>query len=1151
MLASRQALLGNLNYVHLQHVSLGVHLSMHPEVTDTTMNQGTGVKDGCHHKWRDTTEVDPNSNDPSISCQCCDQHQKQESLQYSSLEDLEAIICDECLSPDDLPLSPLSLSSPSTDSSSSSDFTLDDSPASMYYKEYSQDGLDTPDLQPDIIPPDVATDGPFCPSTHKVDTTPDSNLSETNYQKITNNNNVEVDDTPYIDWDSDSILDSNSNTLIEKSGSSSLDSDTITEPELQTNNMGQDQWSEEQDLLPGLPFLENTSTPTSKKTITSFHELALRRRKSGVQLPSQPKRDRSDWLIVFSPDTEQPPINELTVSAFDHEILESQTHPLSAAKGVTTFRELRYRNTLNKMSVQQIKVHEERTSMTSAEATTELSPIGQVLCGDGEHKDSQQLLTTNTELHDNTIGEHINQTPWSQCSKSSAWKNSIDTNIPSWTDHTKSGLGDTLPRIQNIGARYGEIPDKEALPTAAMTWIRGLADGGDQRGQDVCNLWPPYPYSLKSRHSFGPDYPHTCGPAQLPWYSGLPPRLSPVGASSPPRRALLPLIDTPDAAVLLSPMFPRKRTFIRVTRGQEAWCQVKTDHHNTAAECELLMAEEAEDSVQWQKKSLLIAVGSSVEKIISHFNTSRNQVQKAQLGDSRLSPVLGYLILNHLCPSLYSLLGDGLKPYQKDVIIGRRRSSPWSLVEVSTKTGPETVQLLFNKVSHLPQLRDPQRKFNAFIFGLLNMKQLDMWVLQLHQMYDQICTFYLPSGFLALAATLHLDLRDELLLSLQPLSALTFHTDLLFEHHHLSLHDLPSPHRAHSPMSDNWAVPSFQNILDLGGWITHNLIGNPQNKSQAPNKGKALDVPGDKDATNGSKPSPAVLHRNRPHGRDTLVHSELSSSSTDNAELLDAYNTKSSQGLTPSNWWGYLSQSSRIYSPAHKESMTFFTLRKLTSWGPMEKEPNHRESATKERDLQEQRLEEMISRRAPQNKPRGTDHQNEEGGVEGKNTPQAEFTRGISEGHSCSARAEPIKDATTMDGSRGQYLVSEEKGNWLGQLFGASSSHGREAETWSSISRRPSSWLLPNVNVWHLIKKQSTPGNGDATSGKEEEQKDHSRPQRSLRALCDHSASAKSQLSFKKGDVLQVLGTVDEDWIQCRRGSDTGLVPVGYTSLIL
>uniref|UniRef100_A0A8V5GBS1 Uncharacterized protein n=1 Tax=Melopsittacus undulatus TaxID=13146 RepID=A0A8V5GBS1_MELUD len=56
---------------------------------------------------------------------------------------------------------------------------------------------------------------------------------------------------------------------------------------------------------------------------------------------------------------------------------------------------------------------------------------------------------------------------------------------------------------------------------------------------------------------------------------------------------------------------------------------------------------------------------------------------------------------------------------------------------------------------------------------------------------------------------------------------------------------------------------------------------------------------------------------------------------------------------------------------------------------------------------------------------------------------------------------------------------------------------------------------------------------------------------RAVRALCDHTGTADGHLSFQKGDILQLLSTVDEDWIRCCHGNSTGLVPVGYTSLIL
>lgn len=44
-------------------------------------------------------------------------------------------------------------------------------------------------------------------------------------------------------------------------------------------------------------------------------------------------------------------------------------------------------------------------------------------------------------------------------------------------------------------------------------------------------------------------------------------------------------------------------------------------------------------------------------------------------------------MLQCLCPALHSLLTDGLKPHQSDLISGRRPNSAWGLVQASTKPG--------------------------------------------------------------------------------------------------------------------------------------------------------------------------------------------------------------------------------------------------------------------------------------------------------------------------------------------------------------------------------------------------------------------------------------------------------------------------------
>lgn len=55
---------------------------------------------------------------------------------------------------------------------------------------------------------------------------------------------------------------------------------------------------------------------------------------------------------------------------------------------------------------------------------------------------------------------------------------------------------------------------------------------------------------------------------------------------------------------------------------------------------------------------------------------------------------------------------------------------------------------------------------------------------------------------------------------------------------------------------------------------------------------------------------------------------------------------------------------------------------------------------------------------------------------------------------------------------------------------------------------------------------------------------------RAVKALCHHIATEAGQLSFKKGDILRVLGKVDADWLRCsrREGAESGLVPIMYVT---
>nr|XP_019567393.1 PREDICTED: RUN and SH3 domain-containing protein 1 isoform X2 [Rhinolophus sinicus]XP_019567395.1 PREDICTED: RUN and SH3 domain-containing protein 1 isoform X2 [Rhinolophus sinicus] len=428
-------------------------------------------------------------------------------------------------------------------------------------------------------------------------------------------------------------------------------------------------------------------------------------------------------------------------------------------------------------------------------------------------------------------------------------------------------------------------------------------------------------------------------------------------------------------------------------------------------------AQSGTGQLQEQKKGLLIAVSASVDKIISHFGAARNLVQKAQLGDSRLSPDVGHLVLTTLCPALHALVADGLKPFKKDLITGQRRSSPWSVVEASVKPGSSTRTLgtLYNQVSRLAPLTSSRSRFHAFILGLLNTKQLELWFSSLQEDAGLLSLLYLPTGFFALARGGCPSLSTELLLLLQPLSVLTFHLDLLFEHHHQLP---PGPPPAPAPPGAPPALQqTVQAMLHWGGRLAQSLRG----------------------ASGATPPGPSAP----------------------------------SSSPTPGGWWEQLTQASRVYASGGSEGFS------LPRWGS-------RRPGTAAEGAQE--------------------------------------------------RAQPAED------------VAPGRGVWLGRLFGAPGGP-TESAGGALKSRRPSSWLPPTVSV--LVKWGAPPETSCSPEELETSAPSTLQTHTAVRTLCDHSAAGPDQLSFRRGEVLRVLATVDEDWLRCGRDGAEGLVPVGYTSLVL
>ncbi|KAB1260171.1 RUN and SH3 domain-containing protein 1 [Camelus dromedarius] len=903
MLSPQRALLCNLNHIHLQHVSLGLHLSRRPELREGPLSTSPPPGDTGGKESRGPcsgTLVDANSNSPAVPCRCCQEHGPGLENRQDPAQEEEG-----AASPSDPGCS--------SSLSSCSDLSPDESPISVYSRELP--GNEDIHPQPSIVPLEqgspLASAGPgacspdsFCcsPDSCSEASSPpgpglDSNCNalttcqdlpspgleeedEGGEQDLPTSDLPEADDekidtgktepswkiNPIWKIDTEKTeagwkVPENNNSGWKVNGNTN--SSWKTEPGKfdsgwKTNTGITDSGSKtDAGKIDGGWRSDVSEEPVPHRTITSFHELAQKRKRGpGLPLVPQAKKDRSDWLIVFSPDSELPPTVSLGGSP-------------APPREVTTFKELRSR---------------------SRAPRPETTPAGWAL-----------------------VPPRPPPPP-----------------VPPRRKKNRPGL-QPIAEGQPEEGRAGSPAAGEEAPAA-----KEPEEPGPQAGIEVRSSW----------------------------------------------------------------------SFAGVSGAQRLW---------------MAEAQGGTGQLQEQKKGLLIAVSASVDKIISHFGAARNLVQKAQLGDSRLSPDVGHLVLTTLCPALHALVADGLKPFRKDLITGQRRSSPWSVVEASVKPGSSTRSLgtLYSQVSCLAPLRSSRSRFHAFILGLLNTKQLELWFSSLQEDAGLLSLLYLPTGFFSLARGGCPSLSTELLLLLQPLSVLTFHLDLLFEHHH----HLPlGPPQARAPPGSPPALQqTVQAMLHWGGRLAQSLRG----------------------ASGETPPDPSAP----------------------------------SSPPTRGSWWEQLTQASRVYASGGTEGFP------LPRWGS-----RRHGSGT---------AAEVVQERSP-----------------------------------------PAEEAAPG------------RGVWLGRLFGVPGGL-TETEGGAPKSRRPSSWLPPTVSVLTLVRRGAPPETPSSPEDLEASASSMAQTHRAVRALCDHTAAGPDQLSFRRGEVLRVVATVDEDWLRCGRDGVEGLVPVGYTSLVL
>ncbi|NXO09803.1 RUSC1 protein, partial [Oriolus oriolus] len=433
---------------------------------------------------------------------------------------------------------------------------------------------------------------------------------------------------------------------------------------------------------------------------------------------------------------------------------------------------------------------------------------------------------------------------------------------------------------------------------------------------------------------------------------------------------------------------------------------------------------------------------------------------------------------------------------------------------------------------------------------------------------------YSPTAFFALSQGPLPHLADELLLLIQPLSVLTFHLDLLFEHHHLSVDVRPLSRRLESPLSPGRRPVPVRGAASLEG--RSGAAGDSLEDQTPPNAlGRVGGTGGSTRAQSqttvgGLVPIPpvgAALHQTFQHvlrWGDQLSRTLLGSDTPPESHGPEEGAGGTGAGL--SGWWGQLSQSSRIYTaPSSKEKfpLVWWTKLRAAAGDPSPGQAAQSQTSTSEpRGTELQLLQtKAVPERSGPRPSSSTD-------TSGTSSPEDLFlptgTGAPTELDDPTAAENLLAASPEPPANRNQAAPSgpqrgdppdPDKGSWLGRLFGATNPSSRSIppspDTVLARSRRPSRWLSPSPRVLAGVVKGLASDRSRAP-----EQPDRSAPavpqaHRAVRALCDHTGTADGHLSFQKGDILELLSTVDEDWIRCCHGNSTGLVPVGYTSLIL
>ncbi|XP_050433042.1 uncharacterized protein LOC126840973 isoform X2 [Adelges cooleyi] len=153
--------------------------------------------------------------------------------------------------------------------------------------------------------------------------------------------------------------------------------------------------------------------------------------------------------------------------------------------------------------------------------------------------------------------------------------------------------------------------------------------------------------------------------------------------------------------------------------------------------------------------------------------------------DNDYTEDLHSVVLDVLCPALYALFSENLKP-MLETSFGAVHNSVWHVIESSSQQGVLSTALneLTMKINNELALNEGVMKFNAFIFGLMNVGGLDAWLSYMRTRESVWQKYYTRNALFVRAnfgCTLHRDLVDRLVAASKPLAKHKPDFDPLYE----------------------------------------------------------------------------------------------------------------------------------------------------------------------------------------------------------------------------------------------------------------------------------------------------------------------------------------------------------------------------------